>query len=1010
MTTTLNADILRSIAAGDLPTAKAKIEMAIALHYPEALIASWQDLLNKTIQEKNILADSLYPRPLEEFSREQNNSGLIRFDGGCQPSLLPAWKSALMSMESAPPADESLAAEIERILASIRLNPAEIPLPHFAGLTIFMANSVYTQAAYLEDNPDIAEAISSQRVQSWMDHLLHNGIPEMIQGLRYCRYLCSQKPSKDCTILHVVDRLADQDLSQVCALLLEKHPKFDPFSLVYETSTARLIQDGRVVDQGQIFYAMAKIPGPLLVRVDTAQLDEAIHPWLAVPILATDRVLYGKNHHLQGQPFSVHDALLDDITSGNLICKPCQFLAVFDRLSQYKSRKGFFCALVWELFRSGLYFDYIDEPWSVETGREIIHRSYVWSPFYRPSDVQDGRSDDPQLLAWRRDQVTLWKRHLEGLGLASCWTVHEDYVSYSFAPSDCITILIPLGDQADVFLACVTSLFERQERIPIQVIAIGDASCDQAMAAVIERLRQTDAERFTVLHDPGPFNPARFYNHAAAAANSKYLLFLDSTIRIASDHALTNLLSNHLFFNSVSTGSLLFDPSGTIQHNGFALTPLQTVAVTCPTKGKQPALNLALNQSELACARLYRTHECSAVSTACLLVTTSDFGAVGGMDEALGEVDAAVDLCLRLRHAFPGRPCMCVTDQRLLQQAVRSADHQATSREDASHTRHWRARNANAHQLLLRKHAASFLDPDPFFGRILFNDDPMSKSSRIVAANETSPCIDLTTLYFRENSTLPSKTIATVFVHYDPFGQLSDHCQSYLRELSAYSTLYFVSSSEQLVQNTSALNWLNQRCAQVLVRKNSGYDFGCWSHVIQRNYDLFCAYDALLLVNDSVIGPLCDLQAICDALTTLDADFAGLTACFTPVWHIQSYFTYYQQRLVRSPLFKQHWQDIKVLPSKPAVIMNYEVAWSAFLQEMQFTGEVLFDAFTLADNPTHFCWDELIEAGFPFLKRELLRDNPLRRDLSRLPALLKRLGRDLDRHTMVPWLDPVGRS
>ncbi|MEB3318147.1 MAG: rhamnan synthesis F family protein [Cyanobacteriota bacterium] len=1007
MNTSLNAEILRSIAAGDLPTAKAKIERAIALHYPDALVASWQDLLNKTVQDKKISADGIYPRPLAPLPNEPNDPGLIRPDVNFQSQLQATWKNALIATALTPPADESMRAEIERILASICRNPAEIPLPCFAGMNIFKANAHYTKLAYIEDNPDIAEAISSKRVQSWADHLLRNGIPEMIQGLRYCRYFSAQETSGDCTILHVIDRLADQDLSQVCALLLDQHPRFAPLLLVYETSTARFAQAGRVVDQGQAFYAMAKTPGRLLIRLDTAQLEEAIHPWLAARPLADDRVLYGKNHHLQGQPFSIHDALLDDITSGNLICSSYQFFAVFDQLIEYKSPKGFFCALIWELFRSGHRLHYIDEVWSVEAGRSILNQNYSWSPFYRPGDVEDLRSDDPQCHAWRRDQVTLWQRHLEGQGLGSSWKVHQDYVSYSFAPTDAVTILIPFGDQADCFLACVNAIFERQERIPIQVVAIGDASGDQAMAAVIERLRQTHGERLSVVHNPGPFNPARLYNRAAKAANSKYLLLLDASIRIACDYALTNLLCNHIFFNSIGTGSLIFDQSGTVQHNGFALTPLRNIAITCPTKGKQPALNLARNQSESAYARLYRTHECSAVSTACFLVATSDFVAVHGLDEALGEPDAAVDLCLRLRDAFPPRPCMCVTDQLMLQQAARSADPQAASREGASGNGHGRGGNANAHQLLIEKQAASFIDPDPCFSKILFNDDPINKPSRVAAPNPKSPRIDLTTLYFCQNETLPRKKVATVFVHYDSFGELSKNCKIYLQALSSHSNLYFVSSSAQLAQNASALSWLDQLCSQVIVRKNSGYDFGCWSHVIQRNYDLFCEYDGLLLVNDSVIGPFSDLQDIFTALTTLAADFAGLTACLTPAWHIQSYFTYYKQRLVRSRLFKQHWHDIRALPSKQAVIMNYEVGWSTFLQDMRFSGRVLFDAFTLADNPVHVCWDALIEAGYPFVKRELLRDNPLRRDLSRLPTLLQRLQRNLALDISSPWLESV---
>ena len=72
------------------------------------------------------------------------------------------------------------------------------------------------------------------------------------------------------------------------------------------------------------------------------------------------------------------------------------------------------------------------------------------------------------------------------------------------------------------------------------------------------------------------------------------------------------------------------------------------------------------------------------------------------------------------------------------------------------------------------------------------------------AVAEASPRIDLTTLYFHQSLTLPESNIATIFVHYDPYGKLSDNCKAYLQELGSYSTLYFVSSSELLVENASA--------------------------------------------------------------------------------------------------------------------------------------------------------------------------------------------------------------
>jgi len=986
MAQTLHSEILQCLADGDMPTAKAKIERAIQLHYPDALVASWQALLNRMIQDETHDTHSIYPRQLATFTTNSCNEDVFEPDKRLQSDLFPAWKAALISATLDPPTEDEIGAEIERILAAIKQNASEILLPQFAGTKLFLADAAYTQTAYLEDNPDIEQAIASRRVRSWADHLLRHGIPEIIQGLRYSRYSLPPKPSKDCVILHLVDHFFNQDFAQTCAALRDRHPTFDPLFVVYDCSTAQFYRDDLAVDAGEILYAIARLDSPLLIRLDVGHLDESIYPWLAEISLDPDRVIYGRSYLVEAQAFSMNDALLDDILSGQLICSPCHLIAVFDQLHAYKSCKGFFCALAWELYRSGVAFHYTHQPWSLKGGQE---QSYTWSPFYSPRDVQPLHVKPAPLAAWRSDQVKLWTKHLDQLGLGSRWQINQEFIAYPFSAADAVTILIPFDEQLDHLFDCVTSLFERQETVPIHVIAIGPSSSEQTTPLMIEKLQQTYPERLTFLPDHSSCNRSRLYNLAALTAKSKYLLLLHGDVLFFSDYAITNLLSHHLFFNAVTTGSLLYDQSGFIQHNGFALTPLKTLAVTSPTKGKKPGQILALNQRESAHARLYRTHECSAVSAACLLVATSDFAAVQGLDADLEDPCADVDFCLRLRQFFPGRPCMCVTDQRIVQQGSAAATDQAMTMDQ-------RARHAKNREQLINKHPGQFIHADPFFGRILFSDDPASKQLNIHAAVEALPRIDLTTLYFHQSSILPERKIATIFVHYDLYGNLSENCKAYLQELSSYSTLYFVSSSELLVQDTAALSWLEQRCFQVIVRRNSGYDFGCWSHVIQQNYEQLCAYAGVLLVNDSVVGPLRSMRGVFEALTALDGDFAGLTACLTPAWHLQSYFTYYKQRLVRSLLFKQHWQDIRVLPSKQAVILHYEIAWSTLLTQLQFSGQALFDDFTHAENPTHHSWDALIEAGHPLIKRELLRENPLQRDLSRLPELLATLGKTLD--------------
>ena len=68
--------------------------------------------------------------------------------------------------------------------------------------------------------------------------------------------------------------------------------------------------------------------------------------------------------------------------------------------------------------------------------------------------------------------------------------------------------------------------------------------------------------------------------------------------------------------------------------------------------------------------------------------------------------------------------------------------------------------------------------------------------------------------------------------------------------------------------------------------------------------------------------------------------------------------------------------------------MNYEVGWSWMLRRLGYKGIATYNKFTSAENPTHALWDHLIKLRYPFIKKELVRDNLLRISLENLPNVL----------------------
>ncbi|MDQ7084913.1 MAG: rhamnan synthesis F family protein [Sulfurovum sp.] len=210
-------------------------------------------------------------------------------------------------------------------------------------------------------------------------------------------------------------------------------------------------------------------------------------------------------------------------------------------------------------------------------------------------------------------------------------------------------------------------------------------------------------------------------------------------------------------------------------------------------------------------------------------------------------------------------------------------------------------------------------------------------------------------------------------------------------------------------------NRLNTYCDTVIIRENIGYDFMSYQKGLQ-SFD-YQSFDEVLLCNDSVYGPLYPLENLFTQMQESPCDFWGITDNTDMGYHIQSYFMLIKSPILKSQIFKEFWQNIEVLKSKIEIIERYEVGFSQAMINAGFSPSVstTFQAsffqklsiflkkFTPQNilkklksfregrvklirigkiNATHYFWKALITTGnVPFIKIELLRDNPLGVDI-----------------------------
>jgi lipopolysaccharide biosynthesis protein len=216
--------------------------------------------------------------------------------------------------------------------------------------------------------------------------------------------------------------------------------------------------------------------------------------------------------------------------------------------------------------------------------------------------------------------------------------------------------------------------------------------------------------------------------------------------------------------------------------------------------------------------------------------------------------------------------------------------------------------------------------------------------------------------------------------HYDPGGTVRPDLLSYLAALrEAGFTVAVISNSAYLRPDAWVV--LRRCCAAVLLRRNVGWDFSAWREAMAWLGLPRPETRRLLLVNDSVYGPLTPLAPL---LARMDdgADLWGMTDSRERGWHLQSYFLLAQGPVLRDAAWRRFWARVRPLPSKHAAIGRYEVGFSQHLAASGWRVRALFPWGELGcvagQNPTLAAWRVLLDAGFPFLKRELVRDNPLR--------------------------------
>lgn len=220
------------------------------------------------------------------------------------------------------------------------------------------------------------------------------------------------------------------------------------------------------------------------------------------------------------------------------------------------------------------------------------------------------------------------------------------------------------------------------------------------------------------------------------------------------------------------------------------------------------------------------------------------------------------------------------------------------------------------------------------------------------------------------------------FAHYDQDAVVGDHVLHYLAALRRCGFTVVVLSTATL--NASEQQKITALGINVILRANQGMDFGGWIDACIRFFPIQA--DLLLLANDSVYGPLTDLGEFIDRLTATDADFYGAVESQEIATHLQSWFLLLRPAAYRSAAFADMMcRPMANIADKGDLVTRYEVGFTGTLVEAGLRYHAAFSmpsdggiACHFPYNAAHIHWREVIRAGVPFLKIELLRFNLVR--------------------------------
>ena len=192
------------------------------------------------------------------------------------------------------------------------------------------------------------------------------------------------------------------------------------------------------------------------------------------------------------------------------------------------------------------------------------------------------------------------------------------------------SIIIPVYNHAHLTRECLEALAATQDQCTYELIVVDNHSTDET-----PQLLQAVEGDVTILRQPENRGFAAACNIGARVASGEFLVFLNNDTRPLSGWLDALVASARQDSTVGAVGAKLLYPEGDVQHAGVAFNDRRVpYHIFQHFAADHPAVN--------------ETRDMKAVTAACMLVSASAFGELGGFDESYHNGFEDVDFCLRL--------------------------------------------------------------------------------------------------------------------------------------------------------------------------------------------------------------------------------------------------------------------------------------------------------------------------------------------------------------------------